>query len=111
MKIVITLCAAVGIGTPGVLAYKKSTSHTVCITKVKIMQKVVRMYALSNQHEPGEPIPVTLKQLIGIRGFVLKDPDCPGGGSYRTLGVFPDYSQQFLVCDLKEHALTPPLRE
>ncbi len=82
-------------------AWKRGSDRALCLVNLESMQKAVRSFSNLNEHSPGEIVSGLENHVIGTGKFIASPPNCPGAGSYTTLGdQIPDLGTLYMTCSL-----------
>lgn len=82
-------------------AWKRGSDRALCIVNMETVQKGVRGFANMNGHFPGETVVGLETELIGLGRFMESAPQCPGKGTYTTLGdQLPTLGVLYMSCSL-----------
>ncbi len=95
MIVVAIIGIIIAIAVPAFLRAREQSRGTACQENLAKIDGAVEQYALENKLGQGES--VTVADLVGVTGYLKKDPECPAGGAYDTevsIGTDPtcDYS-------------------
>jgi competence protein ComGC len=82
-------------------AWKNGSDRALCIVNLEMVQKAVRSFSNLYGYMPGESVPGLENKVIGSGLFVDSMPECPGTGSYSTLGdQIPEIGTPYMSCSL-----------
>lgn len=99
--VILVLLALISTLFIGARAWKRGSDRALCIAVTRTVQQGVRGYCNLYGYNPGATVPGLEGQVIGLGRFVEKVPECPGGGTYTTLGdQVPTIGTLYATCSL-----------
>lgn len=97
--VILVLLALVTVLFIGGRAWKRGSDRAMCIVNIQAVQKAVRGHSNLYGYNPGDVVSGYESQLLGPGRFVESSPNCPGNGSYTTLGnQIPVIGTLYMTC-------------
>ncbi len=86
MIVVLIIGILLAIAVPNFIKARETSRAKACLSNLKQIDAAKEQWAMDNKKTTGDPV-TWPTDLVGSDKYIKKEPSCPSGGSYATVGA------------------------